>query len=95
MDIISLLKKIFPFMFTNPQISANIEAAYGTFLSTTANETLTKFTNILINLPTILLKLFIVLVVFFYGLRDGDKLLDLMRESLPFNKSTTSRFIEK
>src|SRR3989344_4993367 len=95
MDIIGFLKKIFPFMFTNPQISANIEAAYGTFLSTTANDVLKKFTNILINFPTIALKLIIVLIVFFYGLRDGDKILDLMRESLPFNKTITNRFIEK
>ncbi|MEM3112829.1 MAG: hypothetical protein QXI33_00190, partial [Candidatus Pacearchaeota archaeon] len=44
LDVIGILKKLFPFMFANPQISANIEAAYGTFLSTTANVTLTKFT---------------------------------------------------
>ncbi|MEM3112830.1 MAG: AI-2E family transporter, partial [Candidatus Pacearchaeota archaeon] len=44
---------------------------------------------------SIALKLFVVLVVFFYGLRDGDKLLEILRESLPFSRSTTNRFIEK
>ena len=94
-DGISFFKKTFPFLFTSPQISANFEALYNTFLSSTANITLKKLTTIISDLPTLMLKSFVVLVVFFYGLRDGDKILELLRNSLPFNKSITNRFLIK
>jgi predicted PurR-regulated permease PerM len=94
-DAINFFKDTFPFLFTSPQIAANFEVGYNTFLSSTVSATLEKLTGIISDFPTLLLKLFVVLIVFFYGLRDGDKIIQLMRDSLPFNKSVTNRFITK
>lgn len=94
-DTLGLLKKIFPFLFSSPQISANFAASYNTFLSTTTQTSLEKLTGVLSDLPSLILKLAIVVIVFFYALRDGDKIIELLKDSLPFNKSTTIRFIQK
>ena len=94
-DAINFFKDTFPFLFTSPQISSNFAAAYNTFLSSTVSTTLEKLTEIISDLPALLLKFFVVLIIFFYGLRDGNKIIDLLRDSLPFNKSVTNRFITK
>lgn len=94
-DTIGLLKKLFPFMFSSPQATVNIAAIYNTFLSTTAKSNLETLTKVIIDLPSLILKLLVVIVTFFYALKDGDKILELMKESLPFNKSTTHKFIQK
>ncbi|MBS3091973.1 AI-2E family transporter [Candidatus Pacearchaeota archaeon] len=94
-DTIGLLKRLFPPFFSSPQVSANFVAAYNNFISNSAKISLEKLTSILINLPSLALKALVVLITFFYGLRDGDKLINLLKDSLPFNKATTNRFIQK
>ncbi|MEM3122111.1 MAG: AI-2E family transporter [Candidatus Pacearchaeota archaeon] len=94
-DGVSFFKSAFPFFFSNQQISSNFESMYNVFISSMANITLEKLTGIISDLPSLILKIFVILIVFFYGLRDGDKIIDLVRDSLPFNKSTTNRFITK
>ncbi|MEA3329409.1 MAG: AI-2E family transporter [Nanoarchaeota archaeon] len=94
-DVVGTMKTFFPFLFTNDQISANIIAAYGSFLSNTLSTLLHSVTDILVELPTVLLQFLVVLIVFFYALKDGDKILELIRESLPFNRRITNKFIKK
>lgn len=95
LDITGFFRDTFPFLFTTPQIAANFEAAYSSFVSTTASNTLNKFTNFLLDFPTFTLKLLVVLITFFYGIRDGNKILEILRETLPFGRNVTNRFIEK
>ena len=95
LDVVGFFRKTFPFLFTTPQIAANFEAAYSSFISTTASQTLKKFTEFIFNLPSLSLKLFVALITFFYGLRDGHKILEILRKTLPFGRSVTNRFIEK
>ncbi|OIO41756.1 hypothetical protein AUJ62_01970 [Candidatus Pacearchaeota archaeon CG1_02_32_21] len=95
MDAVGVLKKAIPILFTSDQITANFAAAYSTFVSTTTQTTLERFTAFVIDLPNLLLKLAVVALVFFYGLRDGSKLIKVLEDTLPFNKSLTARFIKK
>ena len=94
-DAITFLRESFPVLFSNPQVASQLESSYATFLASSANIVLEGLTNIISNLPSLLLRILVVLIVFFYGLRDGDKILELMSDSLPFNKSTTNRFVTK
>ncbi|MFA6023223.1 MAG: AI-2E family transporter [Candidatus Pacearchaeota archaeon] len=94
-NTIGTLQEIFPFMFSSPQISNTFAGSYNTFLSTTAQSNVNILTNILLDIPSLIFKLMVVIITFFYGLRDGDKLIELLKNSLPFNKSTTSKFIQK
>lgn len=94
-DMITTVKELFPTMFSDPQTLATFNAAYTNFITTTTKATIEKFTNTIMDLPKLVLELLVVLIVFFYGLRDGNKFLEVVKDSLPFDKSTTSRFIQK
>ncbi len=94
-DIIGFLKKVFPPLFSSQQVTATIESSYNSFLVNAVNSSMTKLTSLINDLPTFAIKTIIVIVVFFYSLRDGDKILDMIRDSLPFKRDTTNRFIFK
>ncbi|MEK6873286.1 MAG: AI-2E family transporter [Nanoarchaeota archaeon] len=95
LDVVSFLKNTLPILFSSDQITANFAASYSTFVSTSTQTVLTRFTEMVVNLPALLLKLAVVALVFFYGLRDGGKLIKVLEDTLPFNKSLTTRFIKK
>jgi len=94
-DGVGFFKKFMPFLFASDQISVNFAAAYSSFISSSTKSVFDLFTNYLINLPSLLLKFAVIALVFFYGLRDGEKLLEIVKNTLPFNKSLTNRFIQK
>ncbi len=94
-DITGTAKKFFPFLFNNPKVASNFEAALTNFVSSSANSIMGNLTDIILNLPFLLLHSLVVLIVFFYTLRDGDKILDILRELTPFSKSITNKFIRK
>lgn len=94
-DTLGLMKKIFPVLFSSPQVSGNFAAAYSNFLATATKSTIEKVSSVLLDIPSLILKIVVVFITFFYALKDGDKLIELLRESLPFKKSTTNRFIQK
>lgn len=94
-DVFGNFEKLFPFLFASEQSASLFSGAYHTLISATTNNMVSKFTDLIVDIPTLLFKLLVVLIVFFFGLRDGDKILNILRDSLPFSKSITNRFIEK
>jgi len=94
-NIVGTLKNIFPALFTNEQVASNLHAMYTTFLSSSTTSLMNNLNRVIMNFPTLILEFLIVLLVFFYGLRDGDKIINLIKDSLPFDKTTTTRFINK
>ncbi|MFA5019493.1 MAG: AI-2E family transporter [Candidatus Pacearchaeota archaeon] len=81
--------------FIPEEVRPTFLSAYSTFLSSASKEALTKVTGALIDLPNTILKILVVFIVFFYGLRDGGKLLEMLKDSLPFKRELTERFIKK
>jgi len=51
--------------------------------------------NVFYQLPTILINLFIIGFVFFFGLRDSDKLIELAKEISPFSKTKEKLFVQQ
>ncbi|MAG07388.1 hypothetical protein CMI46_01070 [Candidatus Pacearchaeota archaeon] len=94
-DIVGVLQELFPFLFTSDEISTSVMASYNNFVANSVNVIFQKLTSYLVDLPALILKILVVLVVFFYALRDGDKLLKLLRDILPFSKEITNKFIRK
>jgi len=82
-------------IFNSPQITGSFISMYNSFISNSAQLFLNKLTDIIVNIPSLTLQLLVVLVVFFYILRDGDKALKIIEETMPFEKNTTRRFIKK
>ena len=94
-DLVGILKKLFPFLFLSEQSTENFATAYTNLISNIVKSTIGSITSIITNFTSIVLKVLVVLIAFFYGLRDGDKLIEAIKDSLPFNKSITNRFIAK
>ena len=94
-DIVGFMEKFFPVFVNTDEKLANFMLMYNNFLSTAIKSTADKATNFIVDFPSFLLKLFVVFIVFFYSLKDGDKILNVMRHSLPFKPETTDRFINK
>ncbi|MBX4212407.1 AI-2E family transporter [Candidatus Pacearchaeota archaeon] len=66
---------------------AQLTVTVSTILSKVTSSTLNSLTDWLIEIPTIALHLFIVAFVFFFTLRDSDKLSEMVSAISPFNKS--------
>lgn len=56
---------------------------------------ITKFSNMVLNIPVIMLKLFIVIFVFFFVLRDGEKAMKYIGSLFPFKKEIEEKFIKQ
>jgi len=94
-DVTGFMEKFFPFIFNTPQAKSTFIISYNNFVSNSVKAIMDKLTEIIIDLPSLLLKGLVVLIVLFYSLRDGDKMLKLMHDTLPFNKELTDRFIKR
>jgi len=73
-DILAPLEKLIAKFVSSPEIANDLTIAINSFTNKIAANLLTKFTNILLNSPTILLHIALILFVFFFGLRDGEQL---------------------
>jgi predicted PurR-regulated permease PerM len=94
-DALSVVRKLFPPLFASPKVDSSIQAAYSSLLSGYTKSSIDKLTSLILDLPYLILKFMVVLITFFYALRDGEKLVGMLKDYLPFNKATTTRFIQK
>ena len=60
-----------------------------------ASSLLNNFTDILLNSPTIFLHLFLILFVFFFGLRDGNKLVAYFQSLSPLSKESEQKIFKQ
>lgn len=84
LDIHTLLKSILPSV--SDQYIGQISSTFSTFVSRFASNSLNYLLDSFLNLPTIILHLFLIGFVFFFTLRDGNKLSLFMSEISPLSK---------
>jgi len=65
------------------------------FLGKIFTSFLSQFTNLLINLPSILLQFAVFLFTFFFAVRDSEKLTDYLSSLSPFSQDTEKRFLKE
>jgi len=92
-DLFSFLKPILP-----QASSVDTLAILNSFLSNSINSLFSQFSQILLNLTNILLQLTVILFVFFFAMRDADKLKEYVKGISPFSseleKSLSTQFKE-
>ncbi len=81
--------------FLSTEISANLAGSLNSFISNMLASSLSKFTSLILNLPVIMLQLFIVIFVFFFSLRDGKKGVEYMRSLSHLGKETQEKFFKQ
>lgn len=81
--------------FSSPELSKQLTVAMNSFTSKIASSFLNEFTNIIINSPIILLHILIILFVFFFGLRDGDKFISYIQGLSPLSKESEKKIFKQ
>ena len=94
LDVSSFLKIIFPAL-SSSNLLANVTTSINTFISKIISATLSSASNILLNIPNLLLKAAIVLFVFFFGMRDAALLENYVISLSPFSKATEAELAKK
>jgi predicted PurR-regulated permease PerM len=64
------------------------------FVTRITNSVMTAFSDVILNFPTLALQLIVTLFVFFFTLRDGEKLINYVQSLLPFPKSVEKRLFK-
>lgn len=93
-DFATLLQSIFPSLFHSPEFAAQVSSITSSFISKTMNSILNSFSDIILNLPSVLLQFLVVSFSFFFVLRDKEEILDYLRGLLPFSKEVEKKIFE-
>lgn len=94
LDIVTPLKSLFPSLFASDEFSQEIGSTIQSFITNLTNSLMNYLSQIILEFPTLLLKLFVVFFIFFYTLRDKDYLLNYIKSLLPFSKETEKKLLD-
>ena len=94
-DFITPLKEIFPNLLSSPEISRDLIVSINSFVSSLTSSFLNNFTEILLNSPIIFLHFVLILFVFFFGLRDGEKFIKYVQSISPLSKESEQKIFKQ
>lgn len=94
LDFGGILQQMFPSLFQSPEFSAQVSAMTSSFVSKTMNSIINGFSDLFLNLATVLLQILIVSFTFFFVLRDKEDIMDYVKSLLPFSKDVEKRLFE-
>jgi predicted PurR-regulated permease PerM len=94
LDLVTPMKAIFPALFTSEMISNEVTNVLYSFVTKITNATMTGFSKILLNFPTLLLEFLVTMFVFFFTLKDGEKLTKYIQSLLPFPKEVEKKLFK-
>ena len=90
LNVGSTLQGIFP-KLVDSQMAYQINLSVTNVINQLTTGALNLFSNILVNLPDLLIKFFIFLFVFFFTLKDYDKLKKFIMKLSPFSKKSEDK----
>lgn len=93
LDIPHFIKIVFP--AASDQFIIQITNSINTLVSKLSSSILNSFANLLLEIPTIMFHLVIVSFVFFYTLRDVDKLKEFVSDLSPLNRIQERKLVQK
>lgn len=93
-DFVTPLKSIFPALFASEELAAEIAYIFSSLTTKAANAVLDSLTQLVINLPTILLQLIVVFFTFFFVIRDKQAVVDYAKSLLPFSKDVEEKLLK-
>lgn len=91
-DSLNIFKEtILSYLFSS-EMSTNLANSLNAFISKTISYFISKLSEFVLNLPAILMQFFVVIFVFFFSLRDGEKAIEYVRSLSPLSKETENKF---
>lgn len=94
-DFVAPLRQIAPKFFTSPEFTRDFTVTVNALVIKIANSIMAKFESAITELPFIVANLIILLFVFFFTLRDEDKIVALLKDLSPFDEETEKKFIKQ
>jgi len=94
-DPYPLINRFAPTLMQNPTLAAELGAAISNIKSTISNGVLSFLKSTLVNLPSILFGILILLFTFFFSLLESEKFRDYFSIVFPFPKEYQNKFYEK
>lgn len=92
MNIASIIQESFPNFFTAYELPSNIIGSLNSFISSFLAKYVVKFGDFILNIPLILIQLFVVVFIFFFSLRDGKEAVDYIKSLSPFKTEINEKF---
>lgn len=94
LDLITPLKAIFPSLFASQEFSQEVGSITQSFITRMINSLVTYLGNILLDFPTLLLQIFVTFFIFYYAIRDKEKIISYIKSLLPFSKEVEKKLFE-
>ncbi len=93
LDLAGIIKQALPLEISSSSILTTLANSLNSFAPKILSYFITKFGSMVINIPVIMLHIFIVIFVFFFGLRDGKKGVEYVGSLFPFKKEVGEKCI--
>ncbi|MFH1307855.1 MAG: AI-2E family transporter [archaeon] len=94
LDLYSIINTILP-NSGDDAFTREMVIQFNNFVSKLANVFISKFSEMLLNLPNLLLQMFVVLFVYFFTMRDATNFKEYIKSMSPFNKSVETEISKK
>jgi predicted PurR-regulated permease PerM len=91
MDLVATIKNVFPSLFSSEESSEQIGSILQSFITKLTNSLMNYLSNLILNFPTILTDILVIFFVFFYALRDKDKITKYVWDLLPFSEEVIKK----
>lgn len=91
----SIFEKILPSFIASSELSKDLIIALNVFAGKIATSFMNSFMDIILNSPIIFLHILLVLFVFFFGLRDGEALIQYLKEISPLSKESEKKVFKQ
>jgi len=93
LDVSSLISSLFP--TASEQFTVQITTAVNSFISKLASSTMNTLLGLFLELPAFVLNIAIIGFVFFFGLRDREKLKEFVSGLSPLTKEREKQFVKQ
>ncbi len=94
-DLLNIAKEVLPDFLASSELSTSIVNSLNTFISVKLSTFLTEIPNLILDLPVMMLQLFVVLFIFFFSLKDGKKAIGYLSSLSPLKKETEEKFFQQ
>jgi predicted PurR-regulated permease PerM len=94
LDFVTPLKTIFPSFFQSEQFANEIGQALHSFVTKTTSSLMNSLSDVILDFPTLFLKLLVVFFTFFFVLRDKSEMVEYIQSLLPFSKEVEKRLFK-
>ena len=93
LDMRGFLESVLP--TASPQLLTQFTAAINTFLGDLASKTLNSLVSITLNLPLIFIDVIVVAFVFFFALKDSEKIKEFIKSLSPLSKTNEKIMVQQ